>query len=80
MNLFDLVKQWLNEQSELEFITKKCKTGLQIIVISNVDNPFKMLLVVVYSDYITTSKGNIYASNPKFFSLLKKRLTIGLRG
>lgn len=80
MTLFELIKQWLNEQAEFEFIAKRSKTNLQIIVVSTADNPYKMLLLLVYSDYVTTSKGNLYASNPKFFSLLKKRLTVGLRG
>ena len=80
MTLFHLLKQWLTEQSELEYVSKRCETGLHIIVVSLADNQFKMMLIVVYDDYVTTSKGNLYASNPKFFNLLKKRLLKGLRG
>ena len=81
MTLFALIKQWLAEQPELEYVSKSSKTGnIQIIVVSLADNQFKMMLIVVYDNYITTSKGNLYASNPKFFSLLKKRLLKGLRG
>jgi hypothetical protein len=79
MSLFDLVKQWLADQLEFKCIAKLSKTNLCIIIVSLVNNPHKMLLLVVNDNYITTSKGTLYASNPKFFSLLKKRLIVGLR-
>lgn len=78
MTLFDLVKQWLSEQPEFEHISRT-KLEQHVVLVYNIDNPRKMILLVVDEDSITTSKGVLKATNPKLFKLLKKRILQRLR-
>lgn len=78
MTLFDLLKQWLSEQSEFEYVSR-AREQYKVFIVSLTGNQNKIILILVHRNSVTTSKGTLNVSNPKFFNLLKKRILRELR-